>query len=46
MIDNTDRGFMLVLSPMIYLVLWLIISLDQLYVFMLDVAHEIDYASA
>ncbi len=45
MIDNTEMGFMLVLSPMIYLVLWLIISLDQLYVFMLDVTHEIDYAS-
>ena len=37
---------MLVLSLVIYLMLWLIISLDQLYVFMLDVAHEFDYASA
>jgi len=39
-------GFMLVLSPVIYLVLCVIISLDQLYVFMVDVAHEIDFASA
>ena len=46
LIDNTWLGFYAGAFPWIYLVLCVIISLDQLYVFMVDVAQEIDFASA
>lgn len=46
LIDNTWLGFSAGAFPWIYLVLCVIISLDQLYMFLLDVAHEFDYASA
>ena len=45
LIDNTWLGFYAGAFPWIYLVLCVIISLDQLCMFLLDVTHEFDYAS-
>ena len=44
LIDNTVLGFYAGAFPSDISVLCVIISLDQLYVFMVDVAHEIDFA--